>query len=81
MPDGEAMPAPSAQAERQPITLQSRAHLRSLLLDAGLARGAAEKVSRAGWAALAGEPTESDLAEDCAALARTLAATFKDFSK
>lgn len=55
------------------LVLNSRAELRDLLIQAGLARGAAEKLSRGGWPALAGEITETDLAEDCAAMARTLA--------
>lgn len=60
------------------LVLNSRAELRDLLIQAGLARGAAEKLSRGGWPALAGEITETDVAEDVAGLARTLADIFKD---
>jgi hypothetical protein len=63
------------------LVLQSRAELRDLLIKAGLARAAAEKVARGGWPALSGEITETDLAEECADLARTLADTFKDISR
>jgi hypothetical protein len=55
--------------------------LRDLLIEAGLARGAAEKVAKAGWAALAGEVTETDLAEEAAELARALAETLKEFEQ
>jgi hypothetical protein len=54
------------------LVLQSRAELRDLLIKAGLARAAAEKVARGGWPELSREITETDLAEDCADLARTL---------
>lgn len=84
-PDGDAMTSPETkQTAPEPtaegrLELQSRAELRDLLIAAGLARGAAEKISKGGWPALIGEITETDLAEECADLARTLAETFKDF--
>ncbi|MCC5976171.1 MAG: hypothetical protein JJT81_19260 [Rubellimicrobium sp.] len=86
--DGGVMPSPDTPQETQPaaadkpaLVLQSRADLRALLIKAGLARAAAEKVARGGWPALSGETTETDLAEECADLARALAETFKDLSK
>jgi hypothetical protein len=66
---------------KEPRVLASRAELRDLLIEAGLARGAAEKVAKAGWAALAGEVTETDLAEEAAELARALAETLKEFEQ
>lgn len=55
------------------LVLNSRADLRDLLIQSGLARAAAEKVARGGWPALSGEQTEQDLAEECTDLARALA--------
>lgn len=55
------------------VVLHSRAELRALLIKAGLARGAAEKVAAGGWPALAGELTQHDHAEEAAAMARALA--------
>jgi hypothetical protein len=75
MPDGDTMTLPPDTPQSEPLVLKSRAELRDLLLSAGLARGAAEKIARGGWAALAGEPTETDLADDAAELARVLAET------
>ena len=79
------MPSPDTPQEKQPdaarkpaLVLNSRAELRDLLIKAGLARAAAEKVARGGWPALSGEITETDLAEECTDLARALAETFKD---
>ena len=79
------MPSPDTPQKKQPdasdkpaLVLNSRADLRDLLIKAGLARAAAEKVARGGWPALSGEITETDLAEECADLARALAETFKD---
>lgn len=60
------------------LVLNSRAELRDLLIKAGLARAAAEKIARGGWPALAGEITETDIADEVAGLARTLADIFKD---
>ena len=68
-----------AAADKPALVLQSRAELRDLLIKAGLARAAAEKVARGGWPALSGETTETDLAEDAAELARALAATLTEF--
>ncbi|MCC5956466.1 MAG: hypothetical protein JJU07_10195 [Natronohydrobacter sp.] len=86
--NGGVMPSPDTPQEKQPaaadkpaLVLQSRADLRDLLIKAGLARAAAEKVARGGWPALSGGPTETDLAEECTDLARALADTFKDISK
>lgn len=62
-----------AGSQPRDLVLNSRADLRDLLIKAGLARAAAEKVAKGGWPALSGEITETDLAEDCANLARTLA--------
>ena len=83
--NGGVMPSPDTPQEKQPdaarkpaLVLNSRADLRDLLIKAGLARAAAEKVARGGWPALSGEITETDLAEECADLARALAETFKD---
>jgi hypothetical protein len=83
--NGGVMPSPDAPQEKQPdldrkpaLVLNSRADLRDLLISAGLARAAAEKVARGGWPALSGEITETDLADECADLARILAETFKD---
>ena len=60
-----------------PVILTSRAELRDLLIGAGLARGAAEKVARGGWPALSGELTETDLIEEVAKVARDLADIFQ----
>lgn len=83
--NGGVMPSPDTPQEKQPdaarkpaLVLQSRADLRDLLIKAGLARAAAEKVARGGWPALSGETTETDLAEDAAALARALAETLTE---
>ncbi len=73
-PDGGIMPS-SDTPQTEPLVLNSRADLRDLLIRSGLARAAAEKVARGGWPALAGELTETDMAEECAELARALAAT------
>jgi hypothetical protein len=40
------------------LVLNSRAEFRDLLIRSGLARGAAEKLSRGGWSALADETAE-----------------------
>jgi hypothetical protein len=84
--DGGVMPSPNTPHETQPaaadkpaLVLQSRADLRDLLIKAGLARAAAEKVARGGWPALSGETTETDLAEECTDLARALAETLTEF--
>lgn len=66
---------------KQPLILTSRAHLRDVLIKAGLARAAAEKAARGGWPALAGEVTEIDMAEEAANLARALAETMKEFNR
>lgn len=85
--DGGPMPSPdtpkqeqSADTPKRDLVLNSRADLRDLLVKAGLARGAAEKVARGGWPALAGEITETDLAEEAANLALALAENLKDTS-
>lgn len=61
----------------EPRILNSRAELRDLLVNAGLARGAAEKIASGGWPALAGEPTETDLIEEAAMMARDLSELFR----
>jgi hypothetical protein len=71
----DATSQPQPDAAKPALVLNSRAELRDVLIDAGLARGAAEKVARGGWPALSGGLTKSDLAEDCADLARQLAET------
>ncbi|MEI4261028.1 hypothetical protein [Roseovarius sp. D0-M9] len=83
--NGAEMASPKTPKTEQPadqpkrdLVLNSRADLRDLLIKAGLARAAAEKVAKGGWPALSGEITETDIAEDCADLARTLAETFKE---
>lgn len=68
-------------AGKPALVLNSRADLRDLLISSGLARAAAEKVARGGWPALAGEITETDLAEEAADLARALAETLKEFRR
>lgn len=75
-PDGCIMPS---ALHSGPLVLNSRADLRDLLIRSGLARAAAEKAARGGWPALAGEITETDMAEEAAKLARALAETFGDF--
>jgi hypothetical protein len=45
------------------LVLNSRAEFRDLLIRAGLARGAAEKLSRGGWSALADETPGDDEAQ------------------
>ncbi|MCU0907168.1 MAG: HK97 family phage prohead protease [Rhodobacteraceae bacterium] len=57
--------------------LQSRAELRDVLIDAGLARGAADKIARGGWAGLTGETIDIDDADELAREMRAIAATFK----
>ena len=57
------------------LVLNSRAEFRNLLISAGLARGAAEKLSRGGWSALADETPgddEAQLFEALTALAEKL---------
>ena len=79
--DGGDMPSPDAPTTEKPkaaLVLNSRADLRDLLIKAGLARAAAEKVAKGGWPALSGEITETDLAEECADMARALAETFTE---
>lgn len=61
-----------SEARKGPVELKSRSELRDLLISAGLARGAAEKISRGGWPALVGEPTEQDLLERGYDVARKL---------
>ena len=68
---------PNTDQPKPALVLKSRAELRDLLIEAGLARSAAEKVARGGWPALAGEITETDLIEEAAALAASLADTFR----
>lgn len=54
------VPAPMDPGARitqvKSVELRSVGDLRALLRDAGLSRGAAEKVAGPGWAALSGEP-------------------------
>lgn len=83
--NGAEMTSPKTPQTEQPaeqpkrdLVLNSRADLRDLLIKAGLARAAAEKVAKGGWPALSGEITETDIAEECAKLARNLVETFKD---
>lgn len=71
-PDGSTMPS-TDESQPMPLVLNSRADLRDLLIKSGLARAAAEKVAKGGWPALSGEITETDIAEDCAEIARNLA--------
>jgi len=52
--------------------LRSKAQLRDLLRDAGLAKGAAEKIATAGWSALSPENAAADVAASIRAAARTL---------
>jgi len=52
--------------------LRSKAQLRDLLRDAGLAKGAAEKIATAGWLALSPENEAADVAAAIRAAARTL---------
>jgi hypothetical protein len=70
-------PQPDKPEGSEPRILNSRADLRDLLVDAGLARGAAEKIATGGWPALAGEPTETDLIEEAATMARDLSELFR----
>lgn len=57
--------------------LTSRAELRDLLREAGLAKGAAEKIATAGWPALAGQdPDEETKAANLAAEIRRVARLF-----
>lgn len=82
--DGGVMPSPDTPTTEKPkpaLVLNSRADLRDLLIRAGLARAAAEKVARGGWPALAGELTEIDMAEECADMARALAETFMELKR
>lgn len=82
--DGGVMPSPdtpTTEKHKPTLVLNSRADLRDLLIKAGLARAAAEKVARGGWPALAGEITETDLAEECADMARALAETFTELKR
>jgi hypothetical protein len=60
-----------------PRVLKSRAELRDLLIDAGLARGAAEKLSRGGWPALGSDEINEADAMKLAAEMRALASLFK----
>lgn len=62
-----------------PISLKSRAELRDLLLDAGLARAAAEKIARGGWPALANADPETEA--KAAALAREIRAVAAAFTE
>lgn len=78
--NGAEMASPKTPQTEQPsetpkrdLVLNSRADLRDLLIKSGLARAAAEKVAKGGWPALSGEITETDIAEDCAEIARNLA--------
>ena len=82
--NGGDMPSPETPQTEQPaetpkrdLVLNSRAELRDLLIKAGLARAAAEKVAKGGWPALAGEITETDIIEETAALAASLADTLR----
>lgn len=59
------------------ITLKSRAELRAILVNAGLGRTVAEKISQAGWAAISTTEADDDLAEACADLAQSLIANLR----
>lgn len=76
-PDIPSKNQESASSDRS-LVLKSRADLRALLIEAGLARAAADKVARGGWPALAGEITETDIVEESAELARALAKTLME---
>jgi hypothetical protein len=52
--------------------LRSKAQLRDLLRDAGLAKGAAERVASAGWPALSPANAAADVAASIRAAVRTL---------
>lgn len=58
----------------EPLSLKSRADLRDLLRDAGLARAAAEKIASAGWAALATSDPETEAKAELARMIRATAA-------
>ena len=60
----------------EPLSLKSRAELRDLLRDAGLARAAAEKIASAGWAALATSDPETEAKAELARMIRATAAAF-----
>ena len=60
----------------EPLSLKSRAELRDLLRDAGLARAAAEKVASAGWEALATSDPETEAKAELARMIRATAAAF-----
>jgi HK97 family phage prohead protease len=70
---------PSADRARvtQVRSLGSRAELRDILLGAGLARAAAEKLSRGGWPALTGEEIDETDADELAREMRAIAAILK----
>jgi HK97 family phage prohead protease len=61
----------------QPLMLKSRAELRDVLLSAGLARAAAEKIAAAGWPALATINPETEAKAELAALIRATADAFR----
>lgn len=65
------IPAADRARVREVRSLASRAELRDLLIDQGLPRGAADKLSRGGWPALTGPSLDP---EDAAAIAHELRA-------
>lgn len=62
------------------LELKSVSDLRAVLRDAGLTRGAAEKIASAGWAALSGEPDTPTPDPAAAELARALERSAHDLS-
>lgn len=59
-----------------PLTLATRADLAALLRDAGLSRGAADKLSRGGWPALTGNTIDDTDLADIERQIRAVAAAF-----
>lgn len=70
---------PSADRARvsQVRSISSRAELRDILREAGLPRGAAEKLSKGGWPALSNQSIDDIEAERIASEIRSIAAAFK----
>lgn len=66
-----AQPAPAADA---PLTIRDRAHLRDVLVKAGLARAAAEKVASGGWPELSGDRPPAVTQAEIDAMAAEMAA-------
>ena len=63
---------------RGPRRIASKAELRDILVDAGLPKGAAEKVAKAGWSALSPEAQIEDALKTIRAATRSINARRDD---